>query len=319
MPKRTRPRRGSLQFWPRKRAKRIYTRISHWHSSKDILPLGFAGWKAGMTHISYIENNPKSPRAGRLISKAVTILDAPPLFVLSVRFYKKTENGIKCISEKWAEKIPKSVELKRKGIVNPKGKESEDFDDVRIVVATQPSKSGMRKMKPEVFEMAVGGNKEEKAKYALSMLGKEISASDIFKPGEIIDVSSVTKAHGFTGPVKRFGIRIQGRKDKQMHRHTGSIGGWVPRKVDWRVPLPGQFGFFSRTEAGKRLVEVGDDSKKVIPSGGFLGYGIIPNNYIIIEGSVPGTRKRLVRLRKTEIHPKPVEMSFISLQSKQGR
>ncbi|HLD48889.1 MAG TPA: 50S ribosomal protein L3 [archaeon] len=314
-----RPRRGSLQYWPRKRAKRIYPRESHYPDIKDAMPLGFAGWKAGMTHVQYVETDSHSPRYGKTTSKAVTILDAPSLLVCGIRYYKK-EPALHVSGEKWTEKFPKDLDIKRKIAKTGSSKEQVNFDDVRLIVSTQPAKSGMRKKKPEVFELGIGGDAAAKKEYAEKMLGKEISAKDVFKSGEIIDVSAVTKGHGFTGPVKRYGIRIQGRKDKQMHRHVGAIGSTTPRHIDWRVPQAGQYGFFTRTEFSKRLIMIDDDGKKVIPKGGFLGYGN-PQSFIMIEGSVPGPRKRLIRIRKTIRGAKfsPIEIKYISIDSKQGK
>jgi large subunit ribosomal protein L3 len=305
MPKRTRPRKGTLQFSPRKRARRIYPGMKE--------NIGFAAFKAGMTHVQYIDNNSKSPSYGKLIVKAATILDAPSLFVLGVRFYKKTTFGLKCVGEKWAEKIPKEIELERK-TTSGKGKVVSDADETRIIVATQPKKSSVRKKKPDIFEMESDSSSDK-----LNLIGKEISASEIFKPGEYVDVSAVTKGHGFTGPVKRFGIRIQTRKDQQMHRHVGSIGGVVPRRVDWRVPSPGQHGFHKRTEYSKKILAIDSDGSKVNAKGGLVGYGFV-NNFILIEGSVPGSKKRLVMVRKSQ-RPKPLiqtELKEISLESKQG-
>ena len=52
MPKIRSSRHGSLQYWPRKRAKRIYPEVK-WASVKDpkAKALGFAAYKAGMTHV----------------------------------------------------------------------------------------------------------------------------------------------------------------------------------------------------------------------------------------------------------------------------
>ena len=113
MPKRTRPRHGSLQFWPRKRAKRIITRTSHWPASKESHALGFAGWKAGMTHVQLVDQNGKSPTYGKIITKPVTVLDAPSLFVAAIRFYSASNSASKCVGEKWA-KMPKGIKLKIK-------------------------------------------------------------------------------------------------------------------------------------------------------------------------------------------------------------
>ena len=263
MPKRTKPRRGSLEYWPRERARRIYPR-QHFLSSKELKPSGFAAWKAGMTHVQIVDNDSQSPTYGKTVTKAVTVLDSPPLLVCGLRFYKKTDRLL-ATGEKWMEKIPENLTKK---VNKQKGSEPKDFDDVRLIVATQPEKSGMKKKKPETFEIPVGGDDiKGRVDYCGSLLGKEIAARDILKPGEFVDVSAVTKGHGFTGPVKRFGIRIQRRKDQQMHRHVGSIGSTVPRKIDWRVPQSGQYGFFARTETSKKILMVDDDPKRVNPKG----------------------------------------------------
>ncbi|MFH0832688.1 MAG: 50S ribosomal protein L3 [Candidatus Aenigmatarchaeota archaeon] len=299
--KRRRPRRGSLQFWPRKRAKRIYPQLNS---------VGFAGWKAGMTHVSYADVNAKSPTHGKTLIMAATIIDSPPLLVCGLRFYKKKNHTLFTVGEKWIDNIPEG--LKRK-VGNQVGAMVDDYDEIRLIISTQPEKGGMAKKKPEVFEMQWSAD-------AKQMLGKEIFAKDVFKVGEYVDVSGVTKGHGFTGPVKRFHIRIQRRKDQQHHRHAGSIGTTTPRKVDWRVPLPGQYGFFTRTELNKNIVMIGDDSKKITPDGGFLGYGPV-KDFILIKGSIPGPRKRLMMLKKATRTKRfePVDVKFISTESKQGK
>ncbi len=319
MPHRDASRRGSLAYLPRKRAKRIYPATTHWGHSAEAKPLGFAAWKAGMTHIQYMDSNAKSPTYGRVVSSAVTILDAPSLFVAALRFYKHTGAEKKSVGEKWTKTFPKGLEIKRKAMPGAKDF-SGQADDVRLVVATQSEQSGMKKRTPEIMEIGLGGKYDEKAKYAESVLGKTIDAKDVFKPGEFVDVSAVTKGHGYTGVVKRYGVRVQTRKDKQMHRHVGSIGSTVPRKVDWRVPQAGQFGFFTRTEFSKKVVAVGEDGTKIAQNGGFVRYGPV-KSYLLIEGSVPGPKKRLIRLRKATRMTKiaPLDMKYISVESKQGR
>lgn len=322
MPHRNRPRRGSLQYWPRKRANRIYPRVSYYPESTEIKPLGFAGWKAGMTHVQYVDNNSKSPTFGKVITKAATVVDAPSMIVCGIRFYKKGAKGLKSIGELWTDKIPKGIDVKRNNFGKSSSKKPENADKIMLIVSTQPARSGMKKKKTDFFELGIGGNDLKKmAEYAESMLGKEIAVKDIFKAGEYIDVSAVTKGYGFTGPVKRYGIRIQTRKDKQMHRHVGSLGSTTPRKVDWRVPQAGQYGFFTRTETSKKLLVVEENSNNNInPKGGFLSYGPVPSSYILIEGSVPGPRKRLIRFRKTtrEKSVQPIEIKSVSTDTKQG-
>src|SRR3972149_3577337 len=101
--KRKRPRRGSLGVWPRKRAKRIYPIVKTYAKRKENKLLGFAGYKAGMTSLILIDNQPKSPTKGEEIKRAVTIIETPPLKVLSVRLYKRNPYGTKVVGEVWAD------------------------------------------------------------------------------------------------------------------------------------------------------------------------------------------------------------------------
>lgn len=322
MPARKRPRRGSLQYYPRKRARRVYPRINFSEDMrrgiKGIVPLIFAGYKAGMTQVQIAKGN-------KVETIAATVLDAPPLFVCGIRFYGKDYTGLKVLGETWAKNIPRELELERK-IGKGIGKKDFDFEkskdkvsEIRLIVCTQPKKSGMHKKKPELFEVGLSGNVDEQYKYATEILGKELKVSDVFRPGEYCDVTAITKGHGYTGAVKRFGIKIQGRKDEQHHRHPGSIGSTVPRKVDWRVPMPGQYGFFQRTEHNKRIIMIDDDPSKVNPKGGFVNYGLVKGTFVLVEGSVPGPKKRLIFLRKPLRMKKyePVEVKYISQESQQ--
>jgi len=326
MVKHSKPRAGSLAFWPRKRAKRIYPRVKSWPESDKVRILGFAGYKAGMAHAVIVDTYKFSPTKGEEITVPVTIIDCPPLKVIGVRAYEETPDGLKVLSEIWDEKVKEDKDLARKlTIGNYKHEEKmklieENLNKVktlRLIVKTQPREAGIGKKTPEIFELEVGGpNIEEKWNFCKEMLGKEIKASDVFKEGEFVDVIAVTKGKGTQGPVKRFGIKIQPRKAAKKRRHTGTLGSETPRRVLWTVPMAGQMGFQVRTEYNKRILKIGEDGKEVTPKSGFTNYGVVKGNYIIIEGSVPGPVKRLVRLRAAIRPPKtpfiPTEIKYIS-------
>ena len=88
------PRHGSLAFLPRKRAAQIKGRVRHWlDNTEKINFLGFGGFKAGMTHITYIEDQPNSPYYGKELMKPVTILEVPPLILIGIRVYNHDEYG----------------------------------------------------------------------------------------------------------------------------------------------------------------------------------------------------------------------------------
>ncbi len=316
MPKPKRPRRGSLQFWPRKRAKRIYPRIKFPRDDKA-RPLGFAGYKVGMLHAEIVEDN-------KLKVKAATVLACAPLFVCGIRFYTRDWKGdLVAIGETWTSNYPKELERK---IGKWSKLPSFDFEankdkvkEVRLIVCTFPQRAGMHKLKPELFEIPIGGEVEEQYEYAKSVLGKEIDVSEVFRPGEYCDVTAITKGKGFAGVVARFGVKEKRPKEKKTRRHTGSIGPTTPRRVMWQVPMPGQMGFHQRTEYNKRILAIIENGKELTPSSGWLGYGVIKDaKALIIEGSVPGPRKRLVfiTLPRRGKKYKPVEIKQFVLPVK---
>ena len=90
MVKAHKPRSGSLQYWPRKRAKRQYTRVRSWPAAKEAKPIGFAGYKVGMAHIMFTDNRANAMTKGQDISMPVTIVECPAIKIASINFYKKT-------------------------------------------------------------------------------------------------------------------------------------------------------------------------------------------------------------------------------------
>ncbi len=329
--KRNRPRRGSLAFSPRKRAKRPVPKIRSWPECENTKLLAYPVYKAGTTHGLYRENNPKSPNADQDVFTPLTIMEAPDITIAGIRVYGKDTKGLKALTEVWA--LDLSKELGRK-INLPKEPKTniEQIDEltdkiveVRAIVHTNPIDTNLPKKKPEIIEIKIGGNNISNIiAYAKEILGKKLSIKDVFNGGEIIDTIAITKGKGFQGPVKRWGIKIQFGKhqNKGVGRHTGSIGPWTPKRIMWTVPMAGQVGYHQRTEYNKRLFKIGDDGSEIVPKGGFLNYGIIKNKYVIVKGSVQGPAKRLVVLRSAIRNPEDVhgmpELTYISKESKQG-
>jgi len=304
MPQVKKPRKGSLQFHPRVRAKRLYPTLSVYPVTDKPKVLAFGGYKSGMLHAMILDNNKGSPTFGQEISIPVTVLDCPPLKVIGIRAYQKTHQGLKVLKEAIVRDLTKSLSRKIK-VGNFKTEEnlsaieksSDKITNLRLIVSTQPQLSGIGKKTPEIFEVEIGGtNINEKLPFAKQILGKEIKPNDVVKDGELVDVVAVTKGKGTAGPVKRFGVKIQSRHAKQKRRHVGAIAAQTPGRVLWTSPMAGQLGTFTRTELNKRILKIGN-GEEINPKSGFTRYGIIKSNYILLQGSVPGAKKRLVLLR----------------------
>ncbi|MDR0913493.1 MAG: 50S ribosomal protein L3 [Methanobrevibacter sp.] len=329
------PRKGSVAFSPRKRAKKETPRIHAWPSEDENKLLALAGYKVGMTHVILVDNDKNSPTFGMDVSTAVTVLEVPPIVVMGVRTYEKTSKGLKVITEVLADNLDK--ELSRK-ISLPKNYNQEEAiekinnaaeytADVRVLIHTNPKLASVPKKKPEIIEVGIGGkNPQEKLANALELLGQELNGEDIFSEGQLVDAVATTKGKGFQGPVKRWGVRIQYGKAARSSkaRHVGSIGPWTPSRTMWTVPMAGQMGYHKRTEFNKKILKIADSSKvdEVNPDGGFIKYGLVKNGYLLVKGSLPGPTKRLVILRKAiRAHGKSQDapqINFISTKSKQG-
>jgi len=308
MPRVRSPKRGSRSFSPRKRAKSIAGRIDFWPDVEEGPQLlGFAGYKAGMTHVFLIEDRERAPDYGREVRNAATVIDSPPMVVCAVRAYVKTGEGLEALTEAWMENPPPDIgrRVKRPRGVAPEeeldwiASELDTVDEIRVVAATQPRLSSVPKKRPELMEIKIGGGtREEQLGLARELLGRTVRASDVFEAGESIDMIGVTKGKGFQGPVKRWGIRILQRKSRKTKRGVASIGPWHPARVMPGVPRAGQMGFHGRTEYNKRILLLGPDGERVTPKGGFNRYGVVNGDFLVVKGSVMGPAKRMIKLRK---------------------
>jgi large subunit ribosomal protein L3 len=285
---------GSMQFWPRKRAKSEVGRVRFWKEIKDANLIGFAGYKVGMAHVMF-QDTRDSTTKDKTISWPVTIVECPPLTAFSIKLYKNNDSVSQVFAEKFNKHLQKSFNIPKKMKKLADIKEDE-FDDLKLIVHTNPSLTTIGKKKPEIFEIALGGGKDDKLKAAKELLGKDISLKDVFKNGQIVDVHAITKGKGFQGPVKRFGIALRSHRSEKTKRGPGSLGGWKGHAhFMYRIAHAGQMGYHRRTEYNKQILKISEADEKINPKSGFKHYGIVKNSYIMFKGSIAGPNKRLIR------------------------
>mgnify|MGYP005858566375 CR=1 FL=1 len=304
------PRRGSLGYSPRKRAVRAIPRIRSWVNESKLRMQGFSGYKAGVTHVAMVDDCPNSLTHGEEITTAATVIEAPPMKVCGVRCYGEDTHGLKVLGEVWSPE----------GSLAEVEKKLDNIKELRLIVHTQPMLSALSKKTPEIMEYPVSGTPVQAFEYAKKVFGKEIRIGDVFEEGELVDTISVTKGKGFQGALKRWGVKHLPRKTRKGRRTVGTLGPWHPAAMMWTVPTGGQMGYHQRTENNKRILKIG--SGDITPEGGFLNYGVVKGDYIILRGSVAGPRKRLIRLRPAVRPPKrkfeKPQLTYISRESKQG-
>lgn len=114
-------------------------------------------------------------------------------------------------------------------------------------------------------------------------IGQEIKA-DIFKPGDYVDVSGISKGKGFAGTIKRHnysgGSTTHGQSDRL--RAPGSIGAQRPTHIIKGKRMAGHLGVELVTVQKLKVVSI--DAEK---------------NIILLSGSVPGAVKCLLLIENT--------------------
>ena len=290
------PRKGSLQYWPRKRASRFLPSVN-WDAIDSAKNLkGFIGYKAGMVSIHVKDKTPDSMTKDKKIVIPATILECPPMKILSVRFYKHGKVVNEALNENLDKDLKRVIKLPK--TKTKKMEDVKDYDDVRIIVYSEVKKTNIKKT-PDLIEVALIGSLDEKINFIKSQMNKEISVSDVFEKGQLIDLRGLTKGKGLQGPVKRFGITLRQHKSEKGIRKVGSIGPWHPTRVTFRVPMAGQLGMFTRIHYNGKIIDIRKD-----PLSNIKNFGSLKSEYILVYGSVQGPSKRQViitaPLRKTK-------------------
>lgn len=301
------PRRGSLAYLPKGRAQSMEARIRSWPKQTFEEPklLAHAGFKAGCIQIVSIDDREKTPNFGKQLVSVGTVIVTPPMLIIGMRGYTKNHNGQHADFDVFAKDLPKEISRILK---NTEGNDLESIQnsigkihDLFAVVAVIPRHSNLEQKKPYVFEIAVqGGTIEKQFTFLKELLGKEIKIDQVFESGVTVDTAAITKGKGWEGPITRWGVKKKQHKSRKSVREVGSLGPISPQNVMYTVPRAGQRGFHQRTEYDKRIMILSNTEKnefKINPAGGFKHFGFVNGDYVVLKGSVPGTYRRLIKLR----------------------
>ncbi len=112
-----------------------------------------------------------------------------------------------------------------------------------------------------------------------------IVSCDVFQAGDKVDISGVSKGHGFSGVIKRWNHhRLKETHGVgPVHREVGSMGAnSSPSRVFKGKKMPGQYGHENVTVLNLEVVKVDKE-----------------RNAILVKGAVPGPVKGIVTLRNT--------------------
>ena len=120
-----------------------------------------------------------------------------------------------------------------------------------------------------------------------SILDSQFSIKDkidvsVFKEGDEVKISGVSKGKGFAGAVKKWGFHGQTATHGTKHeeRTIGSIGSMFPQRVIKGKKMPGRMGTERITVKNLKIVKIDPES-----------------NLLAVKGAVPGRRGTLLEIR----------------------
>jgi large subunit ribosomal protein L3e len=217
---------------------------------------------------------------------------------------------------------------------------------IRALAHTQIKKIGLRQKKAHLAEIQVNGGKniQDKVDFAYKLFEQQFPVSTVFSKNDMIDVIGVTKGKGFAGVISRWGVTRLPRKTHRGLRKVACIGAWGPHKVSFSVARAGQRGYHHRTQINQKVYRIGascrDKEGKVVefnaatandltqktitPLGGFVHYGNVDEDFVMLKGGVVGPVKRVITLRKSLIPQtsrkalENIDLKFIDTSSKFG-
>lgn len=169
------------------------------------------------------------------------------------------------------------VEVKPNVVTQVKSDDGKDgYEAVQVGYGVKKSvkKPQVGHLKKAGIERKVRWLKEIRGKAGNLNAGEEIEVGKVFKKGDAVKVTGISKGRGFQGGVKRYGFaggpKTHGQSDR--HRAPGSIGtGTTPGRVLKGKRMAGHMGVETVTVRGLEVIMV--DKK---------------NNLLTIKGGVPG-------------------------------
>ena len=163
-------------------------------------------------------------------------------------------------------------------------KEKDKYESIQIGFEKLKDKKVKKPQKKKPYRyIKEFKNKEQRTKNKEQELkvGDKIDVS-IFKEGDKVKISGISKGKGFAGVVKRWGFHGQTATHGTKHeeRTIGSIGSAFPQRVIKGKKMPGRMGTERVTVKNLKIVKVD-----------------VENNLIAIKGAVPGRRGTLLEIR----------------------
>ena len=197
-------------------------------------------------------------------------------------------------------------------VVQKKTAEKDGYEAIQLGYQTVPER---KLTKPELGHQKKAGLEELKKvlkEFALNdcskfEVGDQLTAN-IFAAGDFVDVTGISKGHGFQGVVKRHGAAVKRNTHGggPVHRHQGSLGaGTTPGHIFKGRDGAGQMGNEQVTVQNLDIVQVDEE----------LGL-------IAVRGAIPGPKGGVVFVKNTvkvHVEKKATEAGRVNPQKASAR
>lgn len=153
------------------------------------------------------------------------------------------------------------------------------FEDIREKLVNKPAAGHFKKAGVSPKRHL----KEFRLENTAEMNVGDVVAADTFASGDKVDITGITKGHGYSGTVKRWNTHIlrMTHGTGPIHRQAGSMGAnSTPSRIYKNKKMPGQYGNEQVTVLKLEVVKV--DTEK---------------NLIAVKGAVPGAKGGIVFIR----------------------
>ena len=110
----------------------------------------------------------------------------------------------------------------------------------------------------------------------------DVISADTFAAGDKVDVTGITKGHGYTGAIKRWNLHVLGKTHGigPIHRQSGSMGVIDPARIFKNKKMAGQWGHEQLTVLNLNVAKIDAE-----------------NNIIAVKGAIPGPKGGIVFIR----------------------
>ena len=155
------------------------------------------------------------------------------------------------------------------------------FEDVKESKLSKPEAGHLKAAEVELKKTL----KEFKLEGAAEMNVGDVIKADVFAAGDKVDVTGISKGHGFQGSVKRHGTHIQkmSHGGGPVHRHAGSMGSTSdPSRIYKGKNGAGQMGLEQVTVQNLDVIKVDAEL-----------------NMIVVRGAIPGPKGGVVFVKNT--------------------